>query len=92
MTLCYVGKKIQLLGYVNSNFAGDVNCRNSTTGYVFTLRSRAVSYVSSLQKIVALSTMEVEYVVTTEACKELISLKNFFKELGKELCIVTARA
>ena len=48
--------------------------------------------MSSLQKIVALSTMEVEYVVATEACKELILPKNFFKELRKELCIVTPGA
>ena len=37
-----------------------------------------------LQKIVTLSTMKAEYVVTTEACKELIQLKNFMRELGKE--------
>ena len=37
-----------------------------------------------LQKIVALSMMEAEYVAATEACKNLIWLKNFMKELGKE--------
>jgi len=39
--------------------------------------------VLRLQKIVALSTMEAEYVAMTEAYKELIWLKNFMKELGK---------
>jgi len=37
-----------------------------------------------LQNLVVLSTMEAEYVVATEACKELIWLKDFMKELGKE--------
>ena len=34
--------------------------------------------------MVALSTTEVEYVIMTEVCKELIWLKYFLKELGKE--------
>ena len=34
--------------------------------------------------MVALSTTEVEYVIMTEAYKELIWLKYFLKELGKE--------
>jgi len=37
------------------------------------------------QKIVALSTTEAEYIAVTETCKELIWLKDFMKELGKEL-------
>jgi len=40
--------------------------------------------MSRLLKIVALSTTEAEYVVATEACKELIWLKDFMKELDKE--------
>ena len=43
-----------------------------------------MSWVSRLQKIFALSTTEVEYVAATETCKELIWLKDFFEELGKE--------
>ena len=42
MTLCYGGTDIQLLGCVDSDFAGDVDSQRSTNGYVFTLGSRAV--------------------------------------------------
>ena len=70
--------------YVDSNFAGDVNSQRSTTDYVFTLGSGELSEVLRLQKIVALSTMEVEYVAAIEVYKELIWLKDFMKELGKE--------
>jgi len=70
MILCYDGTDDRLHGYVDSDFAGDVDSQKSTTDYVFTLGSGAVSWVSRLQKIVALSTMEVEYVAATEACKE----------------------
>ena len=47
MTLCYEGTNIRLHGYVNFDFAGDVNSQ-STIGYVFTLGSGAVSWVSRL--------------------------------------------
>jgi len=70
-TLCYGGMDVQLLGYVDSNFAGDVDSQRSTTDYVFTLGSGAVSWVPRLQKIVALSMIKAEYVAVTEACKEL---------------------
>ena len=84
MTLCYKATNVCLHGYVDSDFAGDVDSWKSTIGYVFTLGSGAVSQVSRLQKIVALSTTEAEYVVAIENCKEMILLKDFMKELGKE--------
>ncbi|GKB50538.1 retrovirus-related pol polyprotein from transposon TNT 1-94, partial [Tanacetum coccineum] len=42
----------------------------------------AVSWQSRLQKCVALSTTEAEYVAATEAYKELLWLKRFLQELG----------
>jgi len=65
MALYYRGTDVQLLGYVDPNFAADVDSRRSTTNYVFTLGSRAVSLVSRLQKRVALLMTEAEYVVAT---------------------------
>jgi len=43
MALCYGGTNIQLLGYVDSDFAGDVDSQRSITGYVFTLGNGVVS-------------------------------------------------
>ena len=40
-----------------------------------------MSWVSSLQKVNALSTTEVEYVSTIEAVKEMIWLQFFLEEL-----------
>ena len=70
-------------GYVDSDLAGDVNTRKSTIGYVYTLGGTAVSWVSRLQKIVALSTTEAEYVVMTEVGKEMVWLQGFLEELGQ---------
>jgi len=44
----------------------------------------AVSWQSKLQKYVALSTTEVEYIAATEACKEIIWMRNFPLELDYE--------
>jgi ATP-binding cassette subfamily B (MDR/TAP) protein 1 len=82
--LCFGGSDICLQGFVDSDLAGDIDSRKSTTGYVFTLGSAAVSWVSRLQKIVTISTTEAEYVAATEACKEMVWLRSFMKELGKE--------
>ncbi|KAH9800564.1 hypothetical protein KPL71_000708 [Citrus sinensis] len=72
VALCYEGSEFTVRGYVDSDFAGDLDKRKSTTGYVFTLAGAAVSWVSKLQTVVALSTTEAEYMAATQACKEAI--------------------
>jgi ATP-binding cassette subfamily B (MDR/TAP) protein 1 len=81
---CLTFKKdeLKLEGYVDSNFVGEVDHRRSTTGYVFTFGSTAISWVSQLQKKVTISTIEAEYVAVTEASKELIWLQGLLIELG----------
>ena len=59
-------------GYVDFDYAGDLDKRRSLTGYVFTIRGCAVSWKATLQSIIALSTTEAEYMVVTEACKEAL--------------------
>jgi len=63
VALCFEGSKLIVNGYVDSDFAGDLDKRKSTTGYVFTLVGAAVSWLSKLQTIVALSTTEAEYIL-----------------------------
>ncbi|CAN0860766.1 Retrovirus-related Pol polyprotein from transposon TNT 1-94, partial [Linum grandiflorum] len=46
------------------------------------LRGGAVSWQSRLQKCVALSTTEAEFIAATEASKELLWMKKFLNELG----------
>ena len=67
-----------------SDMAGDLDNRKSTTGYLFTFSRGAISWQSKLQKCVALSTTEAEYIVATEAGKEMIWLKRFLQELWFE--------
>ena len=71
-----------LEGYVDVNWAGDLDGRKSTSVYLFTFAGGAVSWQSRLQKCVALSTIEAEYIAANEAGKEMLWLKRFLQELG----------
>ena len=55
---------------VDADSVGNVDIKRSTIGYVYTLGGSAVSWGSQLQKIVALSTTEAEYVAIIEASKD----------------------
>ncbi|KAH9699499.1 hypothetical protein KPL71_024377 [Citrus sinensis] len=72
----------QCVEYCDSDFAGDLDKRRSTTGYVFTLGGGSVSWRSILQSTIALSTTEAEYMAATEAVKEAIWLKGLLGDLG----------
>ncbi|KAH9671138.1 hypothetical protein KPL70_017236 [Citrus sinensis] len=82
VALCYGGSEFTVRGYVDSDFAGDLDKRKSTTGYVFTLAGATVSWVSKLQTVVALSTTEAEYMAATQACNEAIWIQRLLEELG----------
>ena len=75
---------MKLQGNVDADFADDIDSRKSTTEFVFTLGGITISWASNLQKIVTLSTTEAEYVVSTEAGKEMIWLHGFLDELRKK--------
>lgn len=72
----------QITGYVDSDYAGNLDTRKSLTGYIFTAYGTAISWKSVLQSVVALSTTEAEFIAVTEAMKEAIWLKGFTSELG----------
>jgi len=76
-----------LVGYVDYDFAGDLDKRRSLTGYIFTIGGCAVSWRATLQSIVACSTTDAEYMAVSEACKEAIWLRGLYTELcGDESC------
>ncbi|KAE8671810.1 ABC transporter B family member 7 [Hibiscus syriacus] len=73
-----------VVGYCDSDYAGDLDKRRSTIGYVFTFEKAPVSWKSTLQSTVTLSTTEAEYMEVTEAVKETIWLNGLLGELGME--------
>ena len=61
-----------ILGYTDSDWAGDLDTRRSTGGFVFLTCGAAVSWSSKLQLSPALSSTEAEYMACTHAAQEAI--------------------
>lgn len=70
-----------LVGYVDADYVLDSDRRRSLSGYVFAYLGNLVSWRTSLQLVVALSTTESEYIAATKAVKECIWLKELTGEL-----------
>lgn len=82
LKITFGGKKPLLVSFTDSDMSGDVDSSKSTSGYLVTFAGGAVAWQSRLQKCVALSTTEAEFIAATEACKELLWMKNFCEEIG----------
>jgi hypothetical protein len=81
---------LNITGYSDADWAGDVESRKSRSGYVFMIGGGAVSWQSRLQDSVALSTAEAEYVAAVEAGKEAVWYGQLMSQLGEDsisLCL-----
>jgi transposase InsO family protein len=78
-----------LQGYCDSDWGADRDDRRSVTGYVFMLGGGAVSWQSKKQHTVALSSVEAEYMASTQATKEALWWRTFLIELGMPKTITT---
>ena len=77
MGLLYDGNEetTTCVGYSDANWAGDLDDRKSTSGYVFQISNAAISWRSKKQSCVALSTAEAEYMALASATQEAIWLQ-----------------
>jgi hypothetical protein len=53
---------VLLIGFSDTDFAGDVDARKSTTGVIFFLTNNLITWQSTKQKVVAQSSCESEYI------------------------------
>jgi len=74
----------EITGYSAADWAGDVRDRKSTSGYVFLLGGAAISWRSSKQTCVALSTTEAEYDALSAAAQEAVWLQQLTSDLLKK--------
>ena len=72
---------LEVVGYSDSDFAGCVDSRKSTSGYIFMFAGGVVSWRSAKQTLVATSTTEAEFVSCFEATSHGVWLKSFISGL-----------
>ena len=77
--------RCDVIGYVDFDFAGDLDKRRSLTVYVFTIRGCAINSKATLQTIVMFSTTEVEYMAITKPSKKSTWLRAFLGEICDDL-------
>jgi hypothetical protein len=72
---------LELLGFSDASYASDPDDRKSMSGYLFFLSNALISWSAHKQSVVALSTMESEYIALSDAAKEAIFLRKLLSSL-----------
>ncbi|CAI7858067.1 unnamed protein product [Closterium sp. NIES-54] len=71
----------ELVGYVDADHAGDADNRRSRTGYIYRLEPIGpISWQSSKQELIALSSAEAEYIALCSATKEGLYPRELLEE------------
>ncbi|XP_040374084.1 secreted RxLR effector protein 161-like [Rosa chinensis] len=76
------GGRTDLVAYIDSDFASDLDDRRSTSGFVFSLGFGAVSWSSKKQHVVTLSTTEAEYIAVAFCACQCVWLRRVLEKLG----------
>lgn len=82
----YSGNNTELTVYSDADYAGDIETRHSTTGYVSVLCEGPITWSSQRQRCVSRSTTESEYIAASDAARETVWLRGLLAEL-KVPCI-----
>ena len=69
-------------GWVDTDFAADLETRRSHTGYLLMLNGGAVSWKSTKQKSVSLSKAESEWYASSDSGKEILFLRFILAGFG----------
>lgn len=80
--ISYSKKSSEMLqGYSDADWAGDIEDRKSTSGFVFMLSGGAICWESRKQRCVSLSSCESEYISLSDAAKELTFLISLYESI-----------
>lgn len=80
-----------LTAYSDADYAGDLDSRKSTSGYLIFYNEGLINWKSNKQKYTATSSCESEYVSAAECVKELIYIKNLLEELRSDDVNITLK-
>jgi len=79
-----------LVGYSDSDWANDSADRKSQGGHVFLASNGAVSWQSRKQGLIAMSTLEAEFIACSEASREAKWLLQLQKDIPSAKCILVS--
>ena len=74
-----------MIGFSDADWAGDVDSRRSTSGYVFKIGDSTISWCSKRQVTVAKSSTEAEYVALSIASQEAIWLRQLMNDIAHKI-------
>jgi hypothetical protein len=77
--------QLQVHGYTNVDWAGNVSNRRSTSGFMFSFGSGDISWSSKKQPTVALSSTEAKYRGAVIAACEIVWLQKLLSDLGQSV-------
>jgi hypothetical protein len=77
--------QLQIHGYTDADWAGNVLDRRSTSGFMFSFGSGAISWSSKKQPTVALSSTEAEYRGAAIVACEIVWLQKLLSDLGQSV-------
>jgi hypothetical protein len=72
----------KLGGWLDSDFASDIDSRKSVTGYLMSLNGGPIFWKSSRQGVVTLSNSEAEFVAASQAGQEVVYLRTLLRGFG----------
>lgn len=73
-----------IVGYLDADWASDVEDYKSTSGGCFYIGNSLVSWHSKKQNSISLSTTKAEYITTRSACTQLLWMKQMHRDYGIE--------
>ena len=74
----------KMVGYIDIDYAGDIDDRKSTSGSIFMMSSGVICWSSKKQPIVTLSTTKAKFVATAAYSCQAIWLRKMFEILNQK--------
>ena len=71
----------EFVAFTDSDLGGDIKDKKSTSGHIILMGTNPICWSSRKQPTVATSTMEAEYIGTSECTKKVLWIRNILSEL-----------
>lgn len=81
----YTNNEVNIVGYCDADWGGDIDDRKSTTGYCIYVNECLVSWNSHKQPTIALSSAEAELMSACDVIKEIMWIKQLLCEMKCEV-------